>query len=86
MANELLGLGSVRHLVSPNQFHYAHIGEWATAFPNTVSWASPRLRKEARARNVDVDFKTSRPVRAKNGVEKSIKRFFPAVIFGDLHR
>ncbi len=26
LANQLLGLGVVRHLVSPNQFHYAHIG------------------------------------------------------------
>jgi hypothetical protein len=34
LANGLLGLGAVRHLVSPNQFHYAHIGEWAKAFPN----------------------------------------------------
>ena len=29
LANELQGLGTPRHLVSPNQFHYAHIGEWA---------------------------------------------------------
>ena len=56
LANELLGLGAVRHLVSPNQFHYAHIGEWAKAFPNAVSWASPRVRERARVRNVDVDF------------------------------
>src|SRR5215207_3317939 len=27
LAEELQGLGNVRHLVSPNQFHYAHIGE-----------------------------------------------------------
>jgi hypothetical protein len=56
LASELLGLGAVRHLVSPNQFHYAHIGEWAKAFPNAVSWASPRVRERARARHVDVDF------------------------------
>ena len=56
LANGLLGLGTVRHLVSPNQFHYAHIGEWAKAFPDTVSWASPRVRQRARARHVDVDF------------------------------
>ena len=56
LANELLGLGAVRHLVSPNQFHYAHIGEWAKAFPNAVPWASPRVRKRARARHVDVNF------------------------------
>jgi hypothetical protein len=56
LANELLGLGAVRHLVSPNQFHYAHIGEWAKAFPNAVTWASPRVRERARARHIDVDF------------------------------
>src|SRR5215472_6051932 len=56
LANEMLGLGAVRHLVSPNQFHYAHIGEWAKVFPNAVSWASPRVRERARARHVDVNF------------------------------
>jgi hypothetical protein len=56
LANGLLGLGTVRHLVSPNQFHYAHIGEWAKAFPDAVSWASPLVRQRARARHVDVDF------------------------------
>jgi hypothetical protein len=56
LAEELRGLGRVRHLVSPNQFHYAHIGEWAKAFPETISWASPRVRRRARARHVDVDF------------------------------
>src|SRR5215831_10354278 len=78
LAKELLGLGAVRHLVSPNQFHYAHIGEWAKAFPNTISWASPRVRERARARHVDVDF-TRDPEASppKNGVEKSTRRFFP---------
>jgi hypothetical protein len=56
LADELVELGRVRHLVSPNQFHYAHIGEWANEFPNAVSWASPRVRERARARQVDVDF------------------------------
>jgi len=56
LAMELQGLGRVRHLVSPNQFHYAHIGEWARAFPETITWASPRVRRRARARHVDVDF------------------------------
>jgi hypothetical protein len=56
LAKELRGLGRVRHLVSPNQFHYAHIGEWARAFPETISWASPRVRQRARARHVEVAF------------------------------
>jgi len=25
---ELRRMGNVRHLISPNQWHYAHIGEW----------------------------------------------------------
>ena len=56
LAKELQGLGTVRHLVSPNQFHYAHIGEWARAFPDAISWASPGVRQRARARRVDIHF------------------------------
>jgi len=56
LAKQLQGLGTVRHLVSPNQFHYAHIGEWAKAYPEAITWASPRVRKRARARRIDVNF------------------------------
>ena len=56
LASELQGLGTIRHLVSPNQFHYAHVGEWSKAFPDAVPWASPRVRRRARARRVDVTF------------------------------
>jgi hypothetical protein len=56
LAIEIQELGTIRHLVSPNQFHYAHIGEWAKAFPGTIAWASPGVRQRARARQVDVTF------------------------------
>jgi hypothetical protein len=56
LATELQALGAIRHLVSPNQFHYAHIGEWAKAFPQAIAWASPRVRGRARARHLDIDF------------------------------
>jgi hypothetical protein len=64
LAKELPGLGRVRHLVSPNQFHYAHIGEWERAFPEAISWASPRVRRRARARHVDVKFTRDLEIRA----------------------
>src|SRR5215472_1165249 len=54
--HQRLQLGTVRHLMSPNQFHYEHIGEWARAFPETIAWASPRVRYRARARRVEIDF------------------------------
>jgi hypothetical protein len=82
LAKELLGLGAVRHLVSPNQFHYAHIGDWAKAFPNTVSWASPRVRERARARHVDVDFtrdlETSPPEEWRREIDQTL---FPGGYF-----
>lgn len=56
LAMNIQALGTIRHLVSPNQFHYAHIGEWAKAYPATVAWASPGVRETARARRVDVTF------------------------------
>jgi hypothetical protein len=49
-------MGTVRHLISPNQWHYAHIGEWQRAFPEAVTWASPGVRQRARARHIDVCF------------------------------
>src|SRR4030095_8327283 len=56
LAEELEKLGSVPHLISPNQFHYAHIGEWANAYPDAIAWASPRVRQRARARHLDIHF------------------------------
>jgi hypothetical protein len=57
LAEYLRSMGTIRHLVSPNQFHYAHIGEWSRAFPDAVTWASPHARERARARGIDVEFK-----------------------------
>lgn len=56
LAFELRRMGTVRHLISPNQWHYAHIGEWQRAFPEAVAWASPGVRRRARARHNEVHF------------------------------
>jgi hypothetical protein len=56
LADRLQAMGTVRHLVSPNQFHYAHIGEWSRAYPDAVTWASPRARERARSRGIEVRF------------------------------
>lgn len=56
LAAELRAMGTVRHLISPNQWHYAHIGEWQKAFPEAIAWASPGVRGRARARHIDVHF------------------------------
>lgn len=82
LARELQELGKVRHLVSPNQFHYAHIGEWARAFPETISWASPRVRRRARARHVDVDFTRDLDVSAPEEWRREIDQLlFPGGYF-----
>lgn len=56
LARQLGDLGRIRHLVSPNQFHYAHIGEWQQALPDVVAWASPGVRARSKARHVQVHF------------------------------
>jgi hypothetical protein len=56
LADQLEKLGRVRHLISPSQFHYAHIGEWADAFPDAIAWGSPRVRQRARARHLNIRF------------------------------
>ena len=38
-------LGPVRHLVSPNLLHYAHIAAWKRRYPQAIAWASPGVRE-----------------------------------------
>lgn len=49
-------LGSVRHLISPNKIHYAHIGTWARAYPEAIAWASPGVRDRAAQQKIEVTF------------------------------
>lgn len=49
-------LGTVRHLVSPNQLHYAHIGAWQQRYPHAKAWASPGVRKRAASQRIEVSF------------------------------
>ena len=49
-------LGPVRHLVSPNKIHYAHIGAWKRIYPEATAWASPGVRERAASRRIDVSF------------------------------
>ncbi|MDN5927056.1 MAG: DUF4336 domain-containing protein [Hyphomicrobiales bacterium] len=56
LAAELRRMGTIRHLISPNQWHYAHIGEWQRAFSDATTWASPGVRRRAQARRIDVRF------------------------------
>lgn len=49
-------LGSLRHLISPNKIHYAHIAAWASAYPEAVTWASPGVRDRAAQQKIEVSF------------------------------
>lgn len=49
-------LGPVRHLVSPNKLHYAHIAAWKRRYPDAASWASPGVRERAASQQIDVAF------------------------------
>lgn len=49
-------LGPVRHLVSPNLLHYAHIAAWKRRYPQALAWASPGVRKRAASQRIEVRF------------------------------
>jgi hypothetical protein len=85
LADELVSMGRVRHLVSPNQFHYAHIGEWSRAFPDALTWSSPGARRRARARGIDVQFKRDLSVTPPEEWRDEIDQTaIPGGIFGEI--
>jgi hypothetical protein len=49
-------IGPVRHLVSPNKLHYAHIAAWKTRWPDAPAWASPGVRERAASQRIAVNF------------------------------
>ena len=49
-------LGPVRHLISPNRLHYAHIGAWKRRYPDALAWASPGVRERAASQRIEVIF------------------------------
>ena len=53
---EIDALGPVRHLVSPNKLHYAHIAAWKRIYPEATAWASPGVRERAASRGLDLSF------------------------------
>ncbi|MDO4658432.1 DUF4336 domain-containing protein [Kingella sp. (in: b-proteobacteria)] len=49
-------LGEVRHLVSPNKIHYAHIAAWQAHYPQASAWASAGVRERAAKQGIAVSF------------------------------
>ncbi len=53
---QINALGEVRHLVSPNRIHYAHIAAWKRHYPQAAAWASLGVRERAAAQRIAVSF------------------------------
>jgi hypothetical protein len=84
-------LGPVRHLVSPNKLHYAHIAAWKRRYPDAVAWASPGVRERAASQKIEVSFdadlgETAEPAWAAEFDQLHFRgsRVFEEVVF--LHR
>ena len=81
-------LGSVRHLISPNKIHYAHIGTWAKAYPEATAWASPGVRIRAAQQRIkitfDIDLDDEPPLQWAADIDQLIfrgSRFMDEVVF-----
>lgn len=53
---EIDALGAVRHLISPNKIHYAHIAAWAKTYPDATAWASPGVLDRANEQKIQLTF------------------------------
>jgi hypothetical protein len=49
---EIDALGPVRHLIAPNNIHYASVATWAKRYPNARVWAAPGVAARARSRRI----------------------------------
>jgi len=52
-------LGPIKHLISPNKLHYAHIAAWKQRYPEAIAWASPGVRERAASQHNQVAFDTN---------------------------
>ena len=52
LARALEALGPIRHLIAPNWIHYAYVGAWQEAYPETTAWAAPGVAARAEKRGV----------------------------------
>ena len=88
LQDEIDQLGPVRHLVSPNKIHYAHINTWAKAYPEAITWASPGVCDRAMQQKIEVTFdhelNDEAPSQWENDIEQVIfrgSRFMDEVVF-----
>ena len=56
LLRQIDALGEVRHLVSPNKIHYAHIAAWKRHYPQALAWASSGVRERAALQHIAVCF------------------------------
>ena len=56
LLRQIDALGEVRHLVSPNKIHYAHIAAWKRHYPQALAWASSDVRERAASQHIAVCF------------------------------
>lgn len=41
------GLGPVAHLIAPNRWHYTHVADWQSAWPQAQAWGAPGVARHA---------------------------------------
>ncbi|MEH2571868.1 hypothetical protein V1272_001203 [Bradyrhizobium sp. AZCC 1708] len=78
LARELQRIGEIRHLVSPNQFHYAHIsGSGRKPFPmRSHGHHRSCVRERALGTSMSRLRETSTSIHQKNGGKTSTRRYF----------
>ena len=56
LAEEVLALGPICHLIAPNWIHYAYLSEWQSVFPKARAYAAPGVIARAAKRGMTMHF------------------------------
>ncbi|MBE9042691.1 DUF4336 domain-containing protein [Oscillatoriales cyanobacterium LEGE 11467] len=54
-------LGTVKYLVSPNNLHHLHLGDWSQVYPDAKLYASPRLAPKRKDLTFYTTLSTDKP-------------------------
>ena len=86
LRKDIVALGQVRHLISPNKIHYWWVGAWSKAWPDAIKWASPGVaaRAQKHAITFDQDLADTPPPEWTDELDQLIVRggrFMEEVVF-----
>jgi len=79
LVDELLNLGNVKYLISPNKLHHLFLPEWVKEYPEALKYSSPGLSKKRKDINFDMELEDKPEKEWYTDIDQIIFRGSPAM-------